>query len=200
MSNKLSSVLISDVFNEEEYGSLNINAFGNKPFVMYAASPFIQPLKWINDREVCRQCKLIVGQYYLPFTHDVSPLWEFAHYNAIQFKNVKLSKSVLDNYVLYKNCVFINLANTGKIARLLLVYIPKGVSVIDFTGDPLVIGMSSNTVNLSGVKSLSLPGKIYGANKYSGLFKQILIGRDTLCYTSDKTAKGMNVFAQSCAV
>lgn len=202
MNNKLASILISDVFNAEEYGFINTNVFGNKPFVMYVASPFIQPKKWITSREINRQCKLIVGQYRLPLTNEISPLWEFAHYNAIQFKNAKLPKAVLDSYVLYKNCVFINLANPGEVAKLLLVHIPKGISVINFSNDPLIIGMSSNTVDLSGVDSLVLPGKLYGSRKSTELFKKVWIGKNELCYTSESNNRGISVIVnrQSCAI
>ncbi len=178
--NQLKKILISDNLNAENYGSLPEEILPEEPFILCVASPFITEaeLQWkMNCYSYIRhKCKAIVGQHFLPYTNETAPICRFALHNKYQFRPVKLPQNVMQHYKLYKGCICVNLAKPDEDEKLMIVYIPEEtqkLGKLDLSCDPLIIGLSSNTVRLSQhMEELTVTGKLYGDRKNQQLFKE----------------------------
>lgn len=178
--NQLKKILISDNLNAENYGSLPEEILSEEPFILCVASPFITEaeLQWkMNCYSYIRhQCKAIVGQHFLPYTNEIAPICRFALHNNYKFRTVKLPQAVMQHYKLYKGCICVNLAKPDEDEKLMIVYIPEEtqkLGKLDLSCDPLIIGLSSNTVQLSqDIEELTVTGKLYGDRKNQQLFKE----------------------------
>ncbi len=151
----------------EDFGKIDVEPLRNlNKFSLMIKTPYVHLERWFNISRLRVVCKEVIAPKYCPFTHDETPIYRFCMENKIPFKGISLKNTITNKYIMIDNCVFVNLARINEYPRLLLVYIPIDKNVVIFENNESIIGLSTNTIDLSEVSRLKISGDLFGSFKY----------------------------------
>lgn len=153
-------------YSPDLFGHLDITSLEKvKGFTLILDNPFVQLNKWVHPVAMRNQCKLVIAPNTVPNMRERSPVAEYCFKYHVPFVHCELKSNTTLHYVNMYDCTFVNLAGVGERPQLLLVGIPKWKEVVHIPEHPDIIGLSTNTIDLSTVVELKVPGKLYGAFK-----------------------------------
>lgn len=153
----------TDFSNPNDFGFVDVSVMENcKDFVLMVSNPFTRLDAWLNTSVICTRNITIIAPKNAPCSGELSEVAKFCKKYHVEFMDSPLSNTANFNYIKMFGCTFVNISNVITQPKLLLVYIPDYMKRVDIPDNDSIIGVSTNTVNLSSIEHLSIPGKLYG--------------------------------------
>lgn len=188
-NNKIRMEICLPKYDPEAFGRIDVECLETaKELVLAIGTPFIRLDRWFNPHTLWYKCRLVTSPENIPGFNGEDIIKSFCKAHRIPHMSAPLRPEEKSRYILYHGCVFVNLAELGEYPRLLLIHIPQNVDYVDLHDTREIIGLSTNTIDISHVHYLCVPGSLYGSFKKE-FGKQIQKVHSNLVYSDSFTKR-----------
>lgn len=153
----------TDFEKPDSFGYVDVSVVEKcRDFVLIVDNPFVRLDFWLNTSALCTHNITIVAPKYEPCTNDISAVAKFCMQYHVKLLESELEKDYTNKFIKMYGCTFVNISKVLTQPKLILVGIPSNVKYVDIPDNELIVGISTNTINLNNLSFLRVPGELYG--------------------------------------